>query len=211
MAGRAAVALLGAGRDFEVTGRGAVAETLTVRVPEWAAILQIDVTMPPFQWNTLTGLAATEFDSSGQQVAQQSLTYSSGRQRLAIPANLRRRALAIELFPAFARPEGPHQWRATVRFRFLLAREQTAGDAKDVSVVPGRARQGRNAGAAGADTPRGLHAVRRSARASSEGARSDGRPSRPDRRGADGRRAGACGSLPPRDFGGIGSKPRIAR
>lgn len=137
VAGRVAVALLGAGRDFEVTGRGAVAETLTVRVPEWASILQIDVTMPPFQWNTLTGLAATEFDSSGQQVAQQSLTYSSGRQRLAIPANLRRRALAIELFPAFARPEGPHQWRATVRFRFLLAREQTAGDAKEISVVPG--------------------------------------------------------------------------
>jgi len=137
VAGRAAVTLLGAGRDFEVVGRGAVAETLTVRVPDWAATLLIDVTMPPFQWNTLTGLAATEFDSTGQQVAQHSLTYSSGRQRLTIQSGMRRRPIGLELFPAFARTEGPHQWRATVRFRFLMAREQAAGDAKDVSVVPG--------------------------------------------------------------------------
>jgi hypothetical protein len=134
---RAAFALLGAGRDFEVTGRGAVAETLTVRVPDWAAALLIDVSMPPAQWNRLTGFAATEFDSTGQQVAQHSLTYSSGRQRVLIQPGLRRRSIAIELFPAFARPDGAHLWNAAVRFRFLLAREQSAGDTKDVSVVPG--------------------------------------------------------------------------
>ena len=79
----------------------------------------------------------TEFDSSGQQVAQNSLNYASGRQRLTVHPALRRRPLAIELFPAFARSDGAHPWRATVRFRFLLAHEQSVGDGKDLSIVAG--------------------------------------------------------------------------
>jgi hypothetical protein len=93
--------------------------------------------MPRAQWSEFTGFAMTEFDSNGQQVGQNSLSYSSGRQRLAVPAGLRRRAMAVELFPAFARADGAHPWRATVRFRFLLAREQSVGNAMDLSVVPG--------------------------------------------------------------------------
>ena len=134
---RVGSALLGAGRDFDVAGRGAVAETLTVRVPDWAAAVLIDVTMPRAQWNAFTGFAMTEFDSSGQQVAQNSLNYSSGRQRLSVYPGLRRRLLAIELFPAFARVDGAHPWRATVRFRFLLAHEQSVGDGRELSVVAG--------------------------------------------------------------------------
>ena len=136
VAGRVGMALLGAGRDFEIAGRGAVAETLTVRVPDWAVGVVIDVAMPRAQWNEFTGFAMTEFDSSGQQVGQNSLNYASGRQRLSI-ASLRRRLLAIELFPAFARSDGAHSWRATIRFRFLLAREQSVGDGKDVAIVAG--------------------------------------------------------------------------
>lgn len=137
VAGRVGVVLLGAGRDVDIVGRGAVAETLTVRVPEWAAGLLIDVHMPRAQWNDFTGFALTEFDSSGQQIAQHSLSYASGRQRLWTNAALRRRLLAIELFPAFARTDGAHPWRARVRFRFLLAREQSVGDGKDLGVVAG--------------------------------------------------------------------------
>jgi tripeptidyl-peptidase-2 len=137
VASRVGTALLGAGRDFDITGRGAVAETLTVRVPEWAAAVLIDVAMPRTQWNDFTGFAMTEFDSSGQQLAQNSLNYSSGRQRLAVHPALRKRSLAIELFPAFARSDGAHPWRGTVRFRFLLAREQSFGDGKDLSVMAG--------------------------------------------------------------------------
>jgi len=96
----------------------------------------IDVAMPRAQWDEFTGFAMTEFDSSGQQVGQNSLNYASGRQRLSI-ASLRRRPLAIELYPAFARSDGAHPWVATIRFRFLLSREQSVGDGKDVSVVAG--------------------------------------------------------------------------
>jgi hypothetical protein len=131
------VLLLGEGHDFEVAGRGAVPETLTVRVPDWAATVLIDVTMPPQQWNQFTGFAMTAFDSSGQQVAQHSLTYSSGREILTVHPGLRRRPIALELFPAFARWDGAHPWRATVRVRFLLGHEQSVGDMRDVSVVAG--------------------------------------------------------------------------
>ena len=137
VAGRVAVALLGAGRDFEVVGRGAVAETLTVQAPDWGTALVVDVTMPRSQWNEFTGFAMTEFDSSGQQVAQNSLNYASGRHRITIYPGLRRRPIALEMFPAFAHADGGHPWRATVRFRFLLAREQSAGDGRDLSVVAG--------------------------------------------------------------------------
>src|SRR4029077_4143766 len=124
VSGRVGVTLLGAGRDFEIAGRGAAAETLTVVVPDWGTTLVIDVTMPRLQWNDFTGFAMTEFDSSGQQVAQNSLSYASGRQRLTVDPGLRRRLLALELFPAFARVDGAHPWRATVRLRFLLRHEQ---------------------------------------------------------------------------------------
>jgi tripeptidyl-peptidase II len=137
VAGRVGIALLGAGRDFDVAGRGAVPETLAVRVPDWAAAVLIDVTMPRGQWNEFTGFAITEFDSTGQQMAQQSLNHASGRQTVMIDPTLRRRPMAIELFPAFARADGAHPWRATVRFRFLLAREQTVGDSRDLAVAAG--------------------------------------------------------------------------
>jgi tripeptidyl-peptidase II len=135
--GRVAVTLLGAGRDFEIAGRGAVAETVTVYVPDWGTTLVIDVTMPRVQWNDFTGFAMTEFDSSGQQVAQNSLAHASGRQSLTVYPGLRRRLLALELFPAFARVDGGHPWRATVRFRFLLAHEQSVGEARNLAVVAG--------------------------------------------------------------------------
>ena len=137
VAGRIGVALLGAGRDFDVAGRGALAETLTVRVPEWAAALVVDVAMPRAQWNAFTGFAMTEFDSSGRQVAQNSLNYASGRQRVTVQRGLRRRPIAIELFPAFARTDGARPWRATVRLLFLLPREQSVGEERDLSVVAG--------------------------------------------------------------------------
>jgi hypothetical protein len=97
----------------------------------------IDVSMPRAQWHDFTGFAMTEFDSTGQQVAQNSLNYSSGRQRLTVVPGMRRRQLAIELFPAFARADGAHPWRATVRLRFLLAHEQSVGDGRELSVVAG--------------------------------------------------------------------------
>src|SRR5207244_883531 len=52
-------------------------------------------------------------------------------------AALTGRPLTVELFPAFARYNGAHPWRATVRVRFLLAQPRAAGGGTDVRVVPG--------------------------------------------------------------------------
>ena len=133
---RVSGALLGAERTYAVEGRGAPAETLAVRVPEWAASAVLDVAMPRGQWHEFTGFGVTEFDSTGQQVGQGPLNYSVGRERLRIAA-LRDRPLLIELYPAFARSDGARPWRAAVRVQFLLEREQPLGDGQRVSIVPG--------------------------------------------------------------------------
>jgi subtilisin family serine protease len=135
--GRLTAVLLGAERSVEVTGRGGPPESLTVRVPQWAARAVVDVQMPREQWDVFTDFGVTEFDSAGQQVGQGALSYAFGRQGFAVPAALRGRPLTVELFPAFAREDGIRPWRASVRLCFLLREPRRAGGAIDLSVPPG--------------------------------------------------------------------------
>ncbi|HUK61928.1 MAG TPA: hypothetical protein VLV15_01305, partial [Dongiaceae bacterium] len=135
--GRPGLFLIGAQREIALTSRGIGPDTVSVRVPEWASTALIEVDMPRGQWSEFTGFGVTEFDSSGQQVGQNPLNYAFGRQSLAIPGSLRRHLLLIELAPAFARADGAHPWRATVRVRFLLERPQSTNRATEISVVPG--------------------------------------------------------------------------
>lgn len=135
--GRPGLSLIGAQRELVVAAPDGAADTVAVRVPDWAATALIEVDMPPAQWNEFTGFGVTEFDSTGQQVGQNPLNYAFGRQSLTLSGSMRRHPLMIELAPAFARNDGAHAWRATVRVRFLLDRAQPAARAPEVSVVPG--------------------------------------------------------------------------
>ncbi len=136
--GRAVVTLLGAERGFDVAGRGAPPESLTVRVPDWAERAVIDVQMPREQWDVFTDFGVTEFDSTGQQVGQGAMNYALARHHFDVPAGLKRHPLTVELFPAFARVTGIRPWRATARVRFLLKDPRLVSDAsRDVTVVAG--------------------------------------------------------------------------
>jgi tripeptidyl-peptidase II len=135
--GRARASLLGAERTIGVAGRGAPSESVTVRVPDWAVRAVVDVAMPREQWDDFTDFGVTDFDSTGQQVGQGALNYAFGRHTVMVPAGLHGHPMTVELFPAFARDNGAHPWRATVRLRFLLAEPRPGGDGVDVSVVPG--------------------------------------------------------------------------
>jgi tripeptidyl-peptidase-2 len=135
--GRLSATLLGAQRAFEVTGRGARAESLTVRVPDWASRAVVDVRMPREQWNDFTDFGVTAFDSAGQQVGQGAMNYAFARQSLEVPADLKGAPVTVELFPAFARAGGAHPWRATVWIGFLLSEERPFGRETDVKVVAG--------------------------------------------------------------------------
>jgi len=137
LTGRPGLSLIGAERELALLGRTGGADTVAVRVPEWAATALIEVEMPPGQWSEFTGFGVTEYDSSGQQVSQNPLNYASGRQSFSIPGSLRRHPMMIELVPAFARFDGAHPWRATVRVRFLLDRAQSTSRAWEMAVVPG--------------------------------------------------------------------------
>jgi len=130
-------ALIGAERGFEVTGRGAPAESIRVRVPEWAARAVIDVQMPRKQWDEFTDFGVTDFDSTGQQVGQGAMNYAFARHSFDVAPGLRKAPVTIELFPAFARDGGAQPWRATVRVRFLFRDPQPFGGARDVTVVAG--------------------------------------------------------------------------
>ena len=135
--GRAVVTLVGGERAFEVTGRGVPAETLTVRVPEWAARAVIDVQMPREQWSVFTDFGVTEFDSTGQQVGQGAMNYAFGRHGFDVPAGLKGHPMTVELFPAFARESGARPWRTRVRVRFLLRQPTTASEGTPITVVAG--------------------------------------------------------------------------
>lgn len=137
VAGRAQTSLLGADCSVDVAGRGTSPESVTVRVPDWAARAVVDVTMPREQWDDFTDFGVTDFDSTGQQVAQSALNYATGRHTVTVTPALRGHPLLVELFPAFARENGVHPWRGTVRVRFLLVEPRALGGGADVSVVPG--------------------------------------------------------------------------
>ena len=135
--GRATQQLMGAGRTVSVAGRGTPAESVTLRVPDWAARAVVDVTMPRAQWDDFTDFGVTDYDSTGQQVGQGALNYAIGRHTVTVAPSLRGHPLTIELFPAFARDNGAHPWPAEVSVRFLLAEPRPLGDGTDVRVVSG--------------------------------------------------------------------------
>jgi tripeptidyl-peptidase II len=135
--GRTRASLLGAERTVAVAGRGTVPESVTVRVPAWAARAVVDVAMPREQWDDFTDFGVTDFDSTGQQVGQGALNYALGRHSVTVAPALRGHPLTVELFPAFAREDGVHPWRASVRVGFLLEEPRPLGDSPEVTVVPG--------------------------------------------------------------------------
>jgi tripeptidyl-peptidase II len=136
-AGKTVTTLIGAERTVSVAGRGAPAESVIVRVPAWAERASVEVEMPRDQWDDFTDFGVTDFDSTGQQVGQGALNYAVGRHVVETRGALQGHSLTIELFPAFARYNGAHPWRATVRVRFLLAEPRRLGDGSDVRVVAG--------------------------------------------------------------------------
>jgi subtilisin family serine protease len=137
VSGRVTQALLGAERTLDVAGRGAMPESLTVSVPDWAARALVEVEVAREQWREFTDFGVTEFDSTGQQVSQGPLEFALGRQAFAVPAALQGHPLTVELYPGFARDKGVHPWRAKVRVRFLLSEPRPLGDGQDITVLPG--------------------------------------------------------------------------
>ncbi len=135
--GRVTHAVIGAERDYALTGRGLPAETLSVRAPVWAKRAEVDVQLTPDLWDELTDFSVTVYDSGGQQIpgGNEAVNYAFGRLSFNLPEKLAGRPLTVEFYPAFAKLPG-HPWRGTARIRFL-GRDKALADGKDVSVVAG--------------------------------------------------------------------------
>src|SRR5207244_12058797 len=87
--GGATQQLMGAGRTVSVAGRGTPAESVTLRVPDWAARAVVDVTMPRAQWDDFTDFGVTDYDSTGQQVGQGALNYAIASHTVPVSPSLR--------------------------------------------------------------------------------------------------------------------------
>lgn len=133
----ALASLAGAERRIDVAGRGAPAESLWVRVPEWAVRAEVVVDMPRPQWELFTDFGLSVYDSSGQQVNASPMNYAKGRETFDVPAALAGRLIAVELFPAFARADSAPPWVASARIRFFTDSLEAAGPVRSVTVVAG--------------------------------------------------------------------------
>ncbi|HEY3278881.1 MAG TPA: S8 family serine peptidase [Gemmatimonadales bacterium] len=135
--GRVAHQIVGAEREYRLTGRGQPAETIAVRVPPWARRMEVDVQVTPDLWDELTDFTITVYDSTGQQLpgGNVPVNYAFGRLGFAIAEDAAGKPVTVEFFPAFARAVG-HAWTGTARVRFLGLVKRGA-DAGEVAVVAG--------------------------------------------------------------------------
>lgn len=133
----ALASLAGAERRVDIAGRGAPAESVWVRVPEWATRADVLVEMPRPQWQLFTDFGLSVYDSSGQQIKAAPLNYARGRAAFDLPAALAGHAALIELFPAFARSDSAPSWQGSVRVRFFTDSLEPVGPPQTVTVVAG--------------------------------------------------------------------------
>ena len=91
----------------------------TFAAPDWATGAIVEVQLTPEFWNSVTDFGIVLYDSAGAQLGQGAMDYTFHRVTVDLPA--RRPAtypVTVELFPAFAHPEPPASFGATVRLAF---------------------------------------------------------------------------------------------
>jgi subtilisin family serine protease len=135
-------ALLGAERRGRITRTGGEEVLLPVPVPAWATRIDIDLEMPPGQWERFTDFGVTLRRADGRQYVHQPLNYRIGR--LAIEAEdsvaLGPERATLALLPGLASGTDREPWNATVSIRFY-AREPAfleVASGGDASVARGR-------------------------------------------------------------------------
>jgi len=110
--------LTGAEREVHVTGVGSHAVRIPADAPAWANEAEIDVQLSPTQWPHFTDFGVSIFDADGRLVGDSPMNYAFGRTHISLDS-LHTRAVAVELFPAFALPGSDEAWAGQVTIRFL--------------------------------------------------------------------------------------------
>ena len=114
--------------------------TRTFAAPEWATRAVVEVQLTPEQWNVVTDFGITLFDRDGAQLGQGPMNYDFNRVTVDLPATRGPGfPVTVELFPAFARPDPPASFPATVRLKFTgPARTLALGGGASASPAPVR-------------------------------------------------------------------------
>jgi len=119
------LALVGGARGEVLHQAGGAEYRAPVMLPAWTGTLEVDVSMPPAQWNRFTDFGVTLLDSAGRIVADQALNYSIGRLRFTRERDdsggtpgATGEPLTLALLPALADAADSLPWEATLDFRF---------------------------------------------------------------------------------------------
>jgi subtilisin family serine protease len=114
--------VVGAERSFTVNGQGSAPDSLTVRIPDWAGRVAVQVELPDGLWNEMTDMGVTVYDSVGVEVGEGPLSYPIGRTTIELERWRTGEPLTVELFPAFAIEDPARRWSASVVIGFLARR-----------------------------------------------------------------------------------------
>ncbi len=112
--------LIGAERHVRVGEATDAPLRFAIAVPDWAAHLQIDATMPRADWSKYTDFGFTFQDRTGRQLAQSPINYAFSRSNLDLPGKLPGDSVIVLLAPAFAVPAHDSSWALDLTIRFYL-------------------------------------------------------------------------------------------
>ncbi len=112
--------LIGAARRMRVSEADDAPLRLAIAVPDWAAHLQIDATMPRADWSKYTDFGFTFQDRTGRQLAQTPINYATSRADLDLPGKLPGDSVIVLLAPAFAVPAHDSAWALDLVVHFYL-------------------------------------------------------------------------------------------
>jgi tripeptidyl-peptidase-2 len=110
---------IGIATGWEATVERGAPYRRTFTAPDWATGAVIEVQLSPEFWNGVTDFGILAYDSAGAQLGQGAMDYAFHRLAVDLPAK-RPPAypVTVELFPAFARPQPPASFTASVHLAF---------------------------------------------------------------------------------------------
>ncbi len=114
--------LVGAEHDTTLTRRSDAPVRLVLPVPAWVTHVIVDTHMPRDQWSRFTDFGLMFLDHHDRQFNAAPINYAFSRASFDPPDSIIGDSMVIVLSPAFADPEGPHDWTMTLNVRYYVGK-----------------------------------------------------------------------------------------
>lgn len=118
VAGTAMFGLVGGERTMAFSQRGSAERRVRVTVPNWAARLVVDLTLPRAVWPLFTDFGLAVLDAEGRVLSKDPMNYAFGRTVVGLDSTLAGREVEIVLMPGLADPSASPLWDGDLSIRF---------------------------------------------------------------------------------------------